>query len=739
MKYLILILTIFFLGCQDDETEKNISASSETTTKQEIKVRTSSDIDVNHRALIRKNFQKYKTEKRTALVIGNGKYPEEFSLKNPINDSRAIRDALKKVGFEVIYGEDLTKDKFLELLDNFQDRLIKNGGVSLFYYAGHGMEIDGINYLVPIDAKFNELKKIKYYSISLNDVLGRMNDTITRLKIVILDACRNDPTKNRNITFKGFTNPPQAEGTFIAYATSAGSVAEDGDDGHGTFTKHLLKYLTVKGLDLYSVFKKTTLDVLKETNKQQFPAVYDQTSGYFYFLLPKLEDLKKQDISKPKLKIVNLDETSDKKENSEITVNEEPNEFAKIKIFVYPTDAEILIDNKKYNPDKLYRRGQHQISISAQGYETKNFELNLDQSKIIDIVLKRNWFKLSVITNPLDSKIEFVNLNKSYHKGILLKNGKYQLKISAKNHETKTVDIDLNEDLVLNVKLKQVKFSLQINTTPKNAEINFVSGIKYYDGIYLKAGNYKIRVSARGYKTKTINLKLKSNTALNIDLTKTNDKNINGEIYSWTGEKIRDFNLPEYKYPKATFQEFLEQVKKRLISERIKEFHFNKVLAPKDEFETTAQFEQRKLNYQFELEQAKIKYQHEKNRKIKAINQELKKNSSKLFCYWLNLGKTQKFELQYNSDLQYFSTKVLINNIPAQFNFPVPLKYAKRFKQRVKFIKLNFQIQDNNIFITKAYANLWRRIFSTKLNLEVKFNFKYEKSKLQLEKLTGKS
>ena len=240
---------IFFTGCFEDDNSSN---KTSTTSRSSIKVYE------DDRALnIIRNYNKYKSEKRTALVIGNGKYPDEFSLKNPTNDSQAIKEVLEKVGFKVLYGENLTKIEFSELLDKFQDNLNKNGGIGLFYYAGHGMEIDGINYLVPIDAKFNKLKKIKYYSVSLNEILDRINDTEARLKIIVLDACRNDPTKvNRSVFSQGFTSPPQAEGTFIAYATSAGSTANDGTGNHGLFTKYLLKYIPVEGLDLNEVFKK---------------------------------------------------------------------------------------------------------------------------------------------------------------------------------------------------------------------------------------------------------------------------------------------------------------------------------------------------------------------------------------------------------------------------------------------------------------------------------------------------
>ena len=349
-----------------------------------------------------------------------------------------------------------------------------------------------------------------------------------------------------------------------------------------------------------------------------------------------------------------------------------------LKIFVYPSDSKILINGEKYNPNKRYKKGNYQIDISAKGYESKHLNLNLDKSKTVEVTLKRDWFKLTVIPNPLDSKIELLDYNKKYQKGMLLKKNKYQLKISAKNHKTKIVEVDLQKDLIVKVKLEQTKFRLQINTIPEDAKVEFSSGVKYYDGIYLNQGNYQIRVFSDGYKTKTIDLNLKADTTLNIDLTEA--RNEFETIYSWTGEEITDFNLPEYKYPKATFQEFLNQLRNKLLAEEIEPFKFEKTLKPKDEFETTAEFEQRKLDYQLELEQAKIKYQNQKTKKLEEINQELNQKKDEVFCYWFDLGETQKLELKYNADKEYFNTSILINNIPIKFNFPVPREQAKDFK-----------------------------------------------------------
>ena len=174
------------------------------------------------------------------------------------------------------------------------------------------------------------------------------------------------------------------------------------------------------------------------------------------------------------------------------------------------------------------------------------------------------------------------------------------------------------------------------------------------------------------------------------------------------------------------------------MKKRIKPFKFEKILKPKDEFETTAEFEQRKLDYQLEMEEAKIKYQNEANKKIEKINQELNQKKDKLFCYWFNLGETQKLELQYNADKEYFNTLIVISDISIKFNFPVPREQAKDFKKETKFINLDFGIKKNNIFIVEAFAtfgSIFQDKFQTKLNID----FSFEKSKKELEKITGKT
>ncbi len=236
---------------------------------------------------------------KVALVIGNSKYKAWGELENPKNDAKDMKNLLESRGFDVLYGTDLTRNDFEDLIDEFRNKLAKyENSIGLFYFSGHGMEIDHSNYLIPIDS--NSPKR--YLNIELNRVIDDMSKAENRLNIIILDACRDNPFIR---TFKGFNKgggfskidtPPR--GLLIAYATEAGKMASDGDETqkNGLFTKYLLQYMQ-QPLPLYSVFRKTREAVDKESSHEQFPAIYDNTVGNFFFTQPKSKEIEKSTTS----------------------------------------------------------------------------------------------------------------------------------------------------------------------------------------------------------------------------------------------------------------------------------------------------------------------------------------------------------------------------------------------------------------------------------------------------------
>ena len=238
----------------------------------------------DNRAVKIKNSSR-NVEQRVALVIGNNDYRGVLSkLSNPVNDARSMRKILKQRGFRVIYSENTTKRGMRNSLNQFYSA-IKGGGVGMFYFSGHGIEVDGQNYLIPVDAKIEAKSDTEFEAIALNRITKRMQNMGNRLNIVVLDACRNDPF-SRSIGTGGLAKV-EPIGMFVSYSTGAGSVASDGKaGGHGLFTESLIKHMK-RGLDLRDVFQQTRAEVYAKSNKKQFPAIYDQTiNGRFYFTQP---------------------------------------------------------------------------------------------------------------------------------------------------------------------------------------------------------------------------------------------------------------------------------------------------------------------------------------------------------------------------------------------------------------------------------------------------------------------
>ena len=187
------------------------------------------------------------TELRTALVIGNSTY-SSGPLRNPVNDATDMAAALKRVGFSVVLKKNVQQQEMEEAVENFGNRL-KRGGVGLFYYAGHGLQINGINYLIPIGAKINKESDVKYQSIDINKVLDEMANASNVLNIVILDACRDNPySRSFRSASRGLaivSNAPA--GTFISYSTGAGQVARDGEGRNSPYAKALLENIVKPG------------------------------------------------------------------------------------------------------------------------------------------------------------------------------------------------------------------------------------------------------------------------------------------------------------------------------------------------------------------------------------------------------------------------------------------------------------------------------------------------------------
>jgi uncharacterized caspase-like protein len=224
----------------------------------------------------------FSKEQRLALVIGNGSYAEA-PLRNPVNDAKAMTRTLKKLGFQVIELNDATGKQMAQGILDFGEKL-KRGGVGLFYYAGHGVQVRGQNYLVPVDARINSEASIRFEAIAVESVTEQMGEASNRVNLVILDACRNNPFERRlRGGPRGLAAMDAARGTLVAYATAPGSTAADGDGENGLYTEELLRTLREPGLKVEEVFKRVRSGVVQKTNGMQTPWESSSLTGDFVF------------------------------------------------------------------------------------------------------------------------------------------------------------------------------------------------------------------------------------------------------------------------------------------------------------------------------------------------------------------------------------------------------------------------------------------------------------------------
>ncbi|MEM9276437.1 MAG: caspase family protein [Cyanobacteria bacterium P01_F01_bin.143] len=234
-------------------------------------------------------------QERIALVIGNADYQED-PLANPVNDANDVAQALRELGFKVTLLNNLNWQEMDEAIENFSKQL-KSGSVGLFYYAGHGVQVNGENYLIPLDAQLKRERDTRRETVPLRDVLKFMEEAESEVNIVIIDACRENPFYRQwNLNPKRGSNPVRGlsdseeevqdppEGTIIAFATAPGAFAEDGvGQRNSPFTANLLKHIKTPNLEIARIFRNVRQATLRETDFFQRPWYRESLIGSFFF------------------------------------------------------------------------------------------------------------------------------------------------------------------------------------------------------------------------------------------------------------------------------------------------------------------------------------------------------------------------------------------------------------------------------------------------------------------------
>jgi hypothetical protein len=223
-------------------------------------------------------------EQRVALVIGNSNYQNVAQLSNPVNDARSIAKLLNAAGFEVISATDINHDEMIQVVQDFSSRIAGRGPntVAMVYYAGHGVQLAGENYLVPVDARISSEPDLINGSVRLVDVMATLDAIPSRMRIAILDACRNNPFPSLNDAGRGLAIVDAPNGSIVAYSTAPGTEALDGIGDHSPYTAAFLRLAHEKNLPIEQLFKRIRLEVNNSTGGQQTPWESSSLTSDFY-------------------------------------------------------------------------------------------------------------------------------------------------------------------------------------------------------------------------------------------------------------------------------------------------------------------------------------------------------------------------------------------------------------------------------------------------------------------------
>ncbi|MCP4351065.1 MAG: SUMF1/EgtB/PvdO family nonheme iron enzyme [Desulfobacterales bacterium] len=325
------------------------------------------------------------SENRVALIIGNEAY-ESSPLDNPVNDAKAIAQTLKRLGFKTVRKENLNWQEMNMAIDAFGEKLLKQDGVGLFYYAGHGIQFNGKNYLIPVKSNIRHENEIKYRAVDAGLVLAKMENARNGLNIVILDACRDNPfARSFRSSTQGLAYMDAPTGSIIAYATAPGRTASD----NSGYTSELIKQMGKPGQRLIDMFMNVRKAVRNRTNGHQVPWESVSLTEPFYFLADSGGVI----ITKPQ------------KETS-LTVR--PNVY----------DAGVWINGKKMgNGTVILNRiqpGTYRIKVARKGYKSYEIRVKVKNGKSEEVVafLEKIEIKPAVkVTKPVYSakKIKIAN------------------------------------------------------------------------------------------------------------------------------------------------------------------------------------------------------------------------------------------------------------------------------------------------------------------------------------------
>ncbi len=373
-------------------------------------------------------------ERRLALVIGNGAY-KSGPLKNPVNDANDMARVLKGLGFDIILETNANKRAMLSAIDQFGKRL-KNAKVGLFFFAGHGLQVKGINYLIPIGAYVTIETDVESEGLDVRRILGRMEIASNDVNIIFLDACRDNPLKRSfRSTNRGLAKIDAPKGTFIVYATAPGDVAADGEGRNSPFTKHLLKDITMPDIPIEKVMKRVRKGVLIETNDKQMPWQTSSLTGDFYFASSGAV------VEKPAA----------------------PQQAASVSVESNVRGADVFVDGRNVGATPMSNIvisvGGHIVLVEKPGYTPYQKRLTVEPGRSVSLYVHlsaavKSTGRLFVDTEPKDAEVRILNIEPRFYQGMELDEGRYQVEVSADGWETRVLWVTLGADEDKNVVIR---------------------------------------------------------------------------------------------------------------------------------------------------------------------------------------------------------------------------------------------------------------------------------------------
>ena len=411
------------------------------------------------------------TEGRTALVIGNAAY-DDAPLANPVHDAEDMAAALKKSGFKVDLQLNSSQRQMERAIQKLGNRL-RNGGVGLFYFAGHGIQVNGVNYLVPVDANITTEADVRFEAVDANRALAQMQEAGNRLNMVFLDACRNNPYKR---SFRSASNGLAAmdapRGTLVSFATAPGNVAADGTGRNGIYTKHLLRQMAKKDLEIGRMMRQVRRGVQEDTKERQTPFELSSLTGDFYFYKGTATNAAATVSTTVSGTVIDGDTDA---EDMWLAVRDTSNP-AELRLFLteYPNNS---------------HRGLAKLRLARLEEKKRESQQQLEPEP----------GRLYVTATPGDALIRILNIKPRYSRGMQLAAGKYHIEVAKPGYTSnwQWITVADREELKVAVSLDKISLVKPVTVTVPSIQSSGASEVKP-DGRFIANSNGTVKDSKTG-------------------------------------------------------------------------------------------------------------------------------------------------------------------------------------------------------------------------------------------------